>query len=118
MNLRTKPIGPSSASASAAAPKTSVQSHWARKPKSSSESAATAVAMISSSKIAQPTHWAALSTVGSQEPRSPNGARITTIAGTRASAPISPAMPSIAFPITLPMKMARNASGSDSAGTR
>ncbi len=42
-----KPSGPRSASASAAAPKTIVQSHYARNPKSSSESAAAAVAMIS-----------------------------------------------------------------------
>ena len=74
--------------------------------------------MISSSKIAQPTHCAAFSTVGAHEPRRPSGARISTIAGTRASAPISPATPSIAFPIRLPTRIARKASGSESAGTR
>ena len=58
--------------------------------------------MISSSKIAQPMHWAAFRAVGSHEPRCPSGARISTIAGTRASAPIIPARPSIAFPIRLP----------------
>ena len=99
---RTKSIGPSSASASAIPPKSSVHSHCARNPSTSSESAATAVAMIRSSKIDQPTHCAALITVGPQEPRRPSGARIRTIAGTRASAPISPATPSIAFPIRLP----------------
>ena len=117
-NLRTNPIGPSSASQSATPPKRSVQSHCARKPKSSSESAATAVAMISSSKIAQPTHCAAFRTVGPQEPRLPSGARISTIAGTRASAPIIAATPSIALPMRPPRTIARNASGSESAGTR
>ena len=43
--------------------KTSVQSHFARTPKSSSESAAAAVAMISSSNVAQPTHWMMFSPV-------------------------------------------------------
>ena len=74
--------------------------------------------MIRSSKIAQPMHCAAFSTVGAHEPRCPSGARISTIAGTRASAPISAAMPSIAFPIRPPITIARNASGSESAGTR
>ncbi len=74
--------------------------------------------MISSSKIDQPMHWAALRMVGPHEPRCPSGARISTIAGTRASAPISAASPSIALPIRLPSRMARNASRSESAGTR
>ena len=54
MNRLTKPIGPSSARASAHAPKTIVHSHCARNPKSSSDSAAAAVAMTRSSKTVQP----------------------------------------------------------------
>ena len=71
--------------------------------------------MMISSKIDQPTHCAALSAVGTYEPRRPSGARSSTIAGTRASAPISPATPSIAFPIRLPTTIASTASGSESA---
>ena len=74
--------------------------------------------MISSSKIAQPMHCAAFRTVGPQEPRCPSGALISTIAGTRASAPISAATPSMALPTSPPRTIARNASGSESAGTR
>ena len=73
--------------------------------------------MIRSSKIDQPTHCAALITVGPHDPRRPSGARIRTIAGTRASAPIIPATPSIAFPIRLPTTIATTAWGSDRAGT-
>ena len=55
-----------------------------------------------SSKIAQPRHWRTLSPVARYEPRCPSGARWSTIVGTRASAPISAATPSIAFPISPP----------------
>ena len=53
------------------------------------------------------------SPVGRYEPRRPSGARSSTIAGTRASAPISPPMPSIRFPTTAAATSAPNASGSD-----
>jgi hypothetical protein len=43
---------------------------------------------------------------------------MSTIAGTRASAPIAPAAASIRFPISAPTTIATTASGSDSAGTR
>ena len=56
--------------------------------------------------------------VGRYEPRSPSGARISVIAGTRACAPISPAMASIRFPIRQPTAIATNAEGRESAGTR
>src|SRR5262245_15864100 len=114
---RTKPIGPSSASTSAQAPKTSVQSHCARKPKSLSDSAAAAVAITRSSKTVQPTPWSTLTPVGSSEPRRPSGARMSAMPGTRASAPIIPATASIAFPITPPTTMATSAEGSESACT-
>ena len=102
---------------SANPPKTSVHSHWARKPKSSSESAAAAVAMMSSSNTDQPMPWSTLTPVGRYEPRRPSGARISTMPGTRASAPIAPATPSMTLPITQPTRIATRASGNDSAGT-
>ena len=118
MNLRTNPIGPSSASASAQAPKTIVHSHCARKPNSSSDSAAAAVAMRSSSNTVQPSPWSTLTLVGRYEPRRPRGARISVMPGTRASVPIAPAAASIRFPMRHPMTIATSALGSDSAGTR
>ena len=42
---------------------------------------------------------------------------MSTIPGTRASVPIAPAVPSMAFPMTQPSTIASSASGSDSAGT-
>ena len=116
--VRTTPIGPSRPIASAAAPKTSVHSHWAPKPSSSSESAAAAVAITSSSKIVQPRHWTTLIAVGRNEPRVPSGARISVIAGTRACAPIRPATASIRLPTRQPTTIATSAEGSESAGTR
>ena len=58
-----------------------------------------------------------LSAVGAYEPRCPSGARRTTIAGTRASAPIRPASPSIRLPATAATRIASSASRSESAGT-
>ena len=43
---------------------------------------------------------------------------MSVIPGTRASAPISPAVASMRFPMTQPTRTATSASGSDSAGTR
>ena len=63
MNRRTKPIGPISASTSAATPNTIFQSHTASKPNSLSQSSPAAVAITISSKIAQPRHWSTLSAV-------------------------------------------------------
>ncbi len=117
MIVRTTPIGPSRPIASAAAPNRSVQAHCASKPRSSSESAAAAVAITSSSKTVQPRHWTTLIAVGRYEPRSPSGARISTIAGTRACAPIAPATASIRLPTRQPTRTATSAIGSDSAGT-
>src|SRR6185503_19713320 len=93
------------------------QAHHASKPRSSSESAAAAVAITSSSKTVQPRHWTTLIAVGRYEPRSPSGARISTIAGTRACAPIAPATASIRFPTRQPTRIATSAVGSESAGT-
>src|SRR6185436_16047428 len=118
MNRRTKPIGPRSARASVAAPKTSVHSHFASNPKSSSERAPAAVAMTSSSKVVQPIPWSTLTPVGRSDPRCPSGARISAMPGTRASAPIIPATASIEFPMRQPTTMATSAEASDSAGTR
>ena len=42
---------------------------------------------------------------------------MSAIPGTRASAPIAPATPSIVFPITQPMTIASTACGKESAGT-
>jgi hypothetical protein len=79
--------------------------------------AAAAVAITSSSKTVQPRHWTTLIAVGRYEPRSPSGARISTIAGTRACAPIAPATASIRFPTRQPTRIATSAVGSESAGT-
>ena len=115
---RTNPTGPRSAKAAARIPKKIVQAAFASKPKSSSESALAAAAMMISSNVAQPRHWTAFRAVGMYEPRRPSGARSRTIDGTRASAPISPAVPTIAFPIRPPTRIARSASRSVRAGTR
>ena len=117
MTVRTTPIGPSRPITSAAPPNTIVQAQRASKPRSSSESAAAAVAITSSSKTVQPRHWTTLIAVGRYEPRSPSGARISTIAGTRACAPIAPATASIRFPTRQPTRTATSAVGSESAGT-
>src|SRR4051794_12041030 len=106
---RTKPIGPRSASTAATPPNTSFQSHTAWKPKSLSQRSPAAVAITISSKIAQPRHWIMLSPVARYEPRRPSGARISTIVGTRPSAPISAATASIALPITAPTSVAASA---------
>ena len=74
--------------------------------------------MTSSSKTVQPRHWTTLIAVGRYEPRSPSGARISTIAGTRAWAPIAPATASIRLPTRQPTRIATSAAGSESAGTR
>src|SRR4029079_10142207 len=129
MTVRTTPIGPSRPITSAAAPNAIVQAQRASKPRSSSESAAAAVAITSSSKTVQPRHWTTLIAVGRYEPRSPSGARISTIAGTRACAPIAPGTASIRIPTRQPTRIASSvptrqptvlvtsAVGSDSAGT-
>ena len=75
------------------------------------------MAITSSSKTVQPSVWTTLIAVGSHDPCLPSGARISTIAGTRAWAPIAAATASIAFPSTQPIAIAISASGSDSAGT-
>ena len=72
----------------------------ASRPNAWSASADAAVAMMISSKIDQPRHCSTLSPVARYEPRWPSGARWSTIVGTRASAPISAATPSIALPIS------------------
>src|SRR5437763_241508 len=106
---RTKPIGPTSASTAATAPNTSFQSHTAWKPNSLSHSRPAAVAITISSKIAQPRHWRMFRPVARYEPRRPSGARCSTIVGTRASAPMSPATASIPFPIRPPTSVAASA---------
>jgi hypothetical protein len=74
--------------------------------------------MMISSKTDQPRHCRTLSAVGRSEPRRPSGARSTTIAGTRASAPIIPATPSIALPTMPATRIAAKAPPSESVGTR
>src|SRR3954452_10972859 len=106
---RTKPIGPRSASTAATTPKTSFQSQIASKPNSLSHSSPAAVAITISSNTAQPRHWTMFNAVGRYEPRRPSGARISTIVGTRASAPISAATASIALPMTAPTSVAASA---------
>src|SRR4051812_37383227 len=113
MKRRTKPIGPISASTSAAAPKTSFQSHTASNPNSLSQSRPAAVAITISSKIDQPRHWITFRPVATYEPCRPSGARWSTIDGTRPSAPISAAIASIELPIRPPTSVARSASFSD-----
>ena len=54
--------------------------------------------MTITSKIVQPRFCRTLSPVGRYEPARPSGARSSTIAGTRASAPIAAAQPSSALP--------------------
>ena len=66
----------------------------------------------------QPTPWSTLIPVGRYEPRWPSGARMSTIPGTRASAPIAPATASMRLQIRQPTRIATSASGSDRAGTR
>ena len=73
--------------------------------------------MTSSSNTVQPMHCMRFTVVGTYEPRVPSGARSITIAGTRAWAPIAPAVASMRLPITQPIAIARSASGSESAGT-
>src|SRR5436190_4191195 len=106
---RTKPTGPSKASSAAPPPKRSFQNQTASKPKSLSHSRPAAVAITTSSKTAQPRHCRMFSPVARYEPRRPSGARCSTMVGTRASAPISPATASIAFPITAPTSVAASA---------
>ena len=72
--------------------------------------------MISSSKVAQPTHWMMFRPVARYEPRRPSGARSSTIAGTRASLPISAAAPSITLPSAAPTTIASSVSGSEQRG--
>ncbi len=74
--------------------------------------------MTISSKTVQPRHWTTLIAVGRNDPRAPSGARIRVMPGTPAFAPIMPAVPTIALPMTQPTTIATNACGSESAGTR
>jgi hypothetical protein len=117
MKRRTTLTGPRSASVAATIPNAIVHAHLAPWPRSSSDSAAAADEMMISSNVAQPQHCSALRTVGPYEPTRPSGARISTIPGTRASAPIRPADASIAFPTSPPRSVATIASRSESAGT-
>ena len=54
------------------------------------------------------------SPVGRYEPRRPSGARISTIVGTRASAPIRPPSPSSTLPTIAAATIAPSATGSES----
>ena len=98
---RTKPIGPSSASTVASAPKTSFHSHLPSKPNTRSESAAAAVAITISSKIAQPRHWAR-SAPSRDTSRAGRAAPQEHHRRHPASAPIIAGDPSIALPIRPP----------------
>ena len=94
-------------------PKTSFHSQAAWNPNTLSESAAAAVAITISSKIAQPRHWSTFSPVARYEPRRPSGARCSTIVGTPASAPISAATRASALPTSPPTSVAASACRSE-----
>ena len=102
MKRRTTPTGPSSASTSRERAEDERPRSTARRtPKSSSESAPAAAAMMISSNVAQPRHCSDVQHRSrAYEPRWPSGARMSTIDGTRASAPIMPATPSMRLPIS------------------
>ena len=96
---RSRP-GRATRAAVAITPKRIFQNAAPPNPKTCSESALAPVAITISSNTDQPRHWRMLRPVGRYDPRRPSGARWSTIAGTPASAPIRPPMPSIRFPTT------------------
>src|SRR5215218_1498432 len=99
------------------APNTTTHSSRPRKPKTRSDTSLAAAAITNSSKVAQPRFWTTLQAVGSSEPRSPSGARYSTMVGTPVWEAGTAASPSRALPMAAPSTVAASACHRPSAGT-
>jgi hypothetical protein len=114
---RTNDSGPLIASRVARRPKTIVQMSGIDRPKACLASASAESRITITSNEPQPTSCTALSTAGTDAPRTPSVGRNDDMAASPVSVPITPASASSTTPITLPMPMAASACGSDSPGT-